>query len=112
MTHPDIRPLVRLVHLVLRAECVADFLALLDRVGPQIRSMPGCLGLEIWRDLDQPERFVTMSRWLDGAALENYRTSALFRATWTKVKPWFLERARASSYEAMEDPSARPISTS
>lgn len=107
MKNQTARPVVRLVHLVLRAEYVEDFLGLLDRVAPQIRSMPGCLGMELWRDSDQPDRFTTMSRWADQEALEQYRSSTLFRTTWTKVKPWFAERARALSYDAMEEPFVR-----
>lgn len=87
----------RIVKLTFRPERVTDFLSVFEQTHAQIRAFPGCQHLELWQDEQRPEVFFTYSFWEDGAALERYRQSELFRGTWARTKPLFGERAQAWS---------------
>ena len=78
---------------------VDNFLEVFAERRERIRHFPGCTHLRLWRDLDRPHIFFTYSHWESADALEAYRTSELFRATWALTKPLFAERARAWSVE-------------
>ena len=95
-------PLIRVVKLHFRADAVADFLALFAARRAHIRAYPGCTHLALWRDRADPSLFFTYSHWEDEAALNAYRHSELFRATWAGTKPLFAKRAEAWSVTQME----------
>jgi heme-degrading monooxygenase HmoA len=82
----------RIVQLRFRAEATTEFTAIYQASNERIRAFPGCRHLELWRDRDDPRRFFTYSRWESEAALEAYRHSDLFRATWAKTKVLFSDR--------------------
>ena len=44
-----------------------------------VEQAPGFLSLEILRGQDRPDEFLVCMRWVDRAAFEDYRGSALFR---------------------------------
>lgn len=94
--------LVRVVRMTFLEAKTADFLAIFNRSKPQIRAFPGCLHLELLRDLDQPAVFVTYSHWESPEALEQYRRSELFKTTWVATKLLFAERPTAFSVEPVE----------
>ncbi|GAB3320424.1 hypothetical protein GCM10027299_13680 [Larkinella ripae] len=80
----------------------AEFLTTFRQSKAQIRTFPGCLHLELLRDLDQPAVFVTYSHWESPEALEAYRRSDLFKTTWAATRRLFAERAVAFSVEKLE----------
>lgn len=86
-------------------EAVETFLDQFAETAPQIRSVPGCRHLELWRDDDAPTVFTTYSHWRSAEALDAYRESDLFRDTWGTVKPLFADRPEAHSY-TVERPAA------
>lgn len=90
--------LVRIVRMTFAPNTVDAFLDLFDTAAPRIRSFSGCQHLELWRDADAPSVYTTYSHWTNEEALEAYRSSALFRSTWSDVKPLFSDRPRAQSY--------------
>ena len=79
-------------------EKVDAFLSQFDESAPEIRAFPGCLHLELWRDIEAPAVFTTYSHWKNEEALDEYRNSNLFRTTWAEVKPWFSAAPVAHSY--------------
>ncbi|GAB3264972.1 hypothetical protein GCM10027347_32410 [Larkinella harenae] len=81
---------------------VADFLTVFEQSKQQIRAFPGCLHLELLRDLDQPAVYVTYSHWDSPESLERYRHSELFKTTWAVTKPLFSDRPLAFSVERLE----------
>lgn len=94
--------LIRLVRMTFRPETVPEFLEIFRESQPRIRAFPGCRHVELLRDLDQPHVYVTHSHWDDGAALDAYRQSELFRGTWAKTRLLFSERPVAYSLGAVE----------
>ncbi len=89
--------------MTFQPEKVADFLAIFEASKHKIRAMSGCHRLELLRDLDQPNVFMTYSYWDDAAALNRYRDSELFNTTWAKTKALFSDKPLAYSVERLEE---------
>ena len=95
--------LIRIVRMTFRPEAVAEFEEIFNDSKARIRSFPGCLHLELLRDLDQPAVFCTYSHWDGPEALEAYRHSDLFKTTWAKTKALFAAKAVAFSVGRVEE---------
>ena len=91
----------RIVKLTFREDSVPDFLDIFTNSKARIRNFPGCYHLELWQDTQHPNTFFTYSFWKDEAALNEYRHSELFRATWKQTKVLFAEQAQAWSVQKM-----------
>ncbi|MFN0274778.1 MAG: putative quinol monooxygenase [Chitinophagales bacterium] len=65
----------------------------------KISSFRGCRGVELLEDTLHSNTFFTISLWDDLGALEDYRNSELFKATWIETKILFAEKAEAWSLE-------------
>ncbi len=81
---------------------VDAFLTIFEASKHKIRSFPGCQHLELLRDLDQPNVYLTYSYWESAEALEAYRHSELFRTTWAATKVLFGGKPVAYSVERVE----------
>ena len=62
-----------------------------------IQSFKGCGEVKLMRDISHNNVFFTLSKWQTEKHLQIYRSSILFKTTWTKVKPLFSEKAQAWS---------------
>lgn len=82
----------------MREDALDAFLDLFARTADRIRATPGCRRLDLWQDADDPTRVATHSHWDDAEALDAYRQSDLFRATWAETKTYFAARASAQSF--------------
>lgn len=78
-------------------EAVDEFLDIYGRTQAAILNMEGCAYLELMRDTDDPNVFITISHWENTRALDNYRKSELFKNVWRRVKPHFSKPAEAFS---------------
>lgn len=94
--------LIRFVRMTFREDCLPDFLSIFEASKAHIRVFPGCLHLELLRDLDHPNVRMTYSRWESTEALEAYRQSDLFRTTWAATKLLFADKPLAFSTETVE----------
>jgi quinol monooxygenase YgiN len=91
--------LIRTVRMTFRPDALEAFAALFEAAAPRIRAFPGCRHLELWRDASYPNILTTYSHWSTAEALEQYRTSDLFKETWRQTRPLFSAPPRAiSSY--------------
>lgn len=50
-----------------------------------VESEPGCLGVEILRNLEQPDEFVVYTRWCELADYERYRDTPAYRAAHARI---------------------------
>ncbi len=82
---------------------LTDFHAIFDTSKQHIRAFPGNCHLELLSDPDNPAVRMTYSLWESADALEAYRRSDLFRATWAATKVLFAEKAVAFSGERIEE---------
>lgn len=89
--------LTRVVKLTFQEDQLADFYAHFETVKLNVAQFPGCLGMKLMSDLNDPNIIFTYSEWENEAALDNYRCSELFLSIWPQIKPWFAQRAEAWS---------------
>ncbi|MBC8155871.1 MAG: antibiotic biosynthesis monooxygenase [Bacteroidetes bacterium] len=94
--------LIRIVRMTFRATQLDEFLVIFARSHEKIRAVPGCLHLDLLRDLDDPNVRITYSLWASPDALEAYRQGDLFRTTWAATKVLFAEKAVAFSAEKID----------
>ena len=78
-------------------------MAIFEESKEKIRAFDGNLHLELLRDVVQPNVLFTLSFWEDGAALDLYRKSELFRATWARTKALFADKPAAWTTEVVGD---------
>ncbi len=72
------------------------FLDIFDEVKKHIRAQEGCRGLEILKSEEEGNISIwTISLWKYESDLDRYRSSDLFKQTWSQVKPLFSGKARA-----------------
>jgi len=91
--------IVRIVRMTFEPAHAERFRELFAGWRSRISAFPGCLHLELLRDLDDPRVFLTISHWDAAADLEAYRTSDLFASVWPVVKPLFAARTEAWTME-------------
>lgn len=91
--------LLRLVRLPLLPAREAEFLVLFRQSEALIRAQPGCLALALGRQADAPGTWCTVSHWIDAAALDAYRRSALFGQVWPATKRLLAAPPEALSIE-------------
>lgn len=89
--------IIRIVRMHFTEAGVGEFLEIFHRHEQAIRNFPGCTHLELLRDAESPNTFVTLSHWLNQESLDRYRQSELFAAVWGQVKSLFAQRSQAFS---------------
>lgn len=101
--------IIRIVKLHFQPDKIDGFLAFFDSIKEQVNTFPGCLGMKLLRDVENPDIVMTYSHWYSQDALEEYRTSETFGKIWPKIKPWFAEKPAAwtvnTHFDGFEDKS-------
>ena len=93
----------RIVMMELLPGREASFLDIFEDAKKEIRAMSGCEGLEVLRSDQEGHVSVwTISFWQSEDDLNAYRSSALFKKTWSAVKPLFSGKARAWTLTPIE----------
>lgn len=85
--------------MTFEASEIENFQKLFQHNRLKIRAFEGCNFLELYRDKNNNNIFFTYSYWEDEQALENYRTSALFKEVWSNTKKLFAAKAEAWSVD-------------
>jgi len=91
--------LIRIVRMTFKEDSVDHFLKIFNEKQDQIKSFNGCIDLELLRDIDHSNVFITKSVWGNVTFLQAYRNSEYFQTIWNEVKPLFSEKPIAFSYE-------------
>jgi quinol monooxygenase YgiN len=81
--------ITRIVKMTFKSEHINDFQQIFHESQNLIKAFDGCIRLELMKDIDDENTFFTISH--------SYRSSYLFKNTWSKVKPLFAEKALAWS---------------
>lgn len=81
--------IIRIVKMKFKPETVEDFENVFHQSADQIRAFPGNKGLQLLQCEDDKTIFFTYSFWENDNALQAYRHSPLFEATWAKTKILF-----------------------
>lgn len=93
---------LRLVRMRFQPDQVETFLRLYAANAAAIAGQPGCLGVQLVRQMDDPAAFATWSRWESTAALDAYRTGPFFVQFWPQVKALFRSPPEAVSFEEVD----------
>ena len=64
-----------------------------------ITTFDGCHSVELLRDINTQNIFLTYSIWDSESSLKKYRESNTFKDIWSKTKPLFSSKAKAWSVE-------------
>lgn len=102
--------ILRIVRMEFEPEKLNTFLDVFHESMEQIRNFPGCQRLELHRDAHDHHVLFTVSEWTDEAALEQYRLSPLFSATWARTKVLFQGKPMAFSLENLVQVKEAPKS--
>ena len=92
----------RWVEMQFQLDKIDAFLSVFESSKAKIRAREGCLSLQLIQDPQQPHILCTSSIWESEEALNAYRDSALFQATWSLTKPLFQTKAKAKTYILMD----------
>jgi len=98
------KPFKRLVKLTFQPDKVTDFIAVYQKRNPYINRFKGCQHIELWQSQEVENVLFTLSVWDSKEALEKYRQSDFFRATWAQTKALFTEKAEAWSVDVLDEP--------
>jgi heme-degrading monooxygenase HmoA len=93
----------RIVKMTFSPEYVDDFVRVFHTNKHLIAGFDGCHGVELLRDITDPNIFFTYSKWQTVNHLEDYRNSALFNEVWKTVKKWFAAKPEAWSVKLIAD---------
>lgn len=94
--------LIRIVRMTFQEDKVEAFLENFEKIKNKIRGFDGCEHLELWRDANDPNIFVTYSHWQSEEHLNAYRHSELFKGVWAYTKPLFAAKTSAFSVHKIE----------
>jgi quinol monooxygenase YgiN len=89
--------IIRLVKMEFEEDKVELFRSIFEEVKPMISKMNGCVEVNFYQDIKNPNIFFTISHWENETSLNAYRDSELFIKTWKKVKLLFKDKAEAWS---------------
>ncbi|WP_111671437.1 putative quinol monooxygenase [Algoriphagus litoralis] len=95
--------LIRVVRMTFRPESVVSFLENFESNKNLIRNFPGCQHLELWKDHNFENIFMTYSHWESEEALNQYRDSELFKTVWSFTKALFSEKPQAFSSKKLQE---------
>lgn len=92
---------VRFVSLRATPERQAELAEVVTTSAPVVRAVPGCRGLTILQDINDPLHYLTWSLWDSAADLEAYRRSAVYGQVWPRIRACLAERAHAHTFEVL-----------
>ena len=91
--------ILRIVHMHFREEAIGAFLDLFDQHKQSIAGQSGCHRVHLIQSPEEPSRIGTVSLWESQAALDAYRSSALFAEVWPATKALFASKPTAESHD-------------
>ena len=95
--------ITRIVKLEFEKSKIEEFIIFFDTIKNKVNSLPGCRGMRLHRDINNPHIAMTYSQWDSQESLDNYRESETFGQVWPKIKPWFANKPEAWSVSTYFD---------
>ncbi len=89
----------RIVQMTFEENKIDEFQSFFKARKATIKAFDGCVFLELWQDVNHPNKFFTHSIWESEHHLNQYRFSDFFKETWTATKAMFAEKAQAWSVD-------------
>ena len=85
--------------MTFREDKIAEFQEIFESSKLKIRNQKGCKHLELLRDINTSNVFMTYSYWEKESDLNTYRNSELFGKVWKGTKALFSKKPQAWSVE-------------
>ena len=85
--------------MTFKEDKIAEFQEIFESYKLKIRNQKGCKHLELLRDINTSNVFMTYSYWEKESDLNTYRNSELFGKVWKGTKALFSEKPQAWSVE-------------
>ena len=95
--------ITRIVKLEFREDKIDEFLSFFDTIKNVVNEFPGCHGMILYHDVNDPTTVMTYSRWDSQESLNQYRNSTEFGKIWPKIKPWFHKKPQAWTLDTYFD---------
>jgi autoinducer 2-degrading protein len=92
---------VTLVHVHVKPEHVADFIAAIRRNHEQSVGEPGNLRFDILQSVDDPTRFVAYEAYRDEASARAHKETAHYQAWRDEVADWMAEPRQGVRYDGL-----------
>lgn len=92
--------ITRIVKLKFKSDKVQDFLTYFDGISHIVNNFPGCIGMKLYQDVNDPRTIMTYSHWNSENDLDNYRNSDAFGEIWPTIKVWFEDKPEAWTVKA------------
>lgn len=89
--------IIRIVKLTFQEDKVESFLTYFETIKHLVNGFPGCQGMKLVQDIQQPTIIMTYSHWNSETDLNLYRDSHTFQEIWPTIKVWFSARPEAWS---------------
>lgn len=89
--------IIRIVRMYFKPEEINNFLEIFNQVEPKISSFKGCIKVKLLSDFENPNCLLTYSEWNSNEDLQLYRSSELFKNTWSITKILFAKPPQAFS---------------
>lgn len=89
--------IIRIVKMTFQEDKVQDFIDIYDEVKLNIADFDGCQHLELLKDTENSNVFMTYSHWESVDHLNVYRNSKLFTETWEQTKQLFSDSPEVNS---------------
>ncbi len=89
----------RIVQMTFEPEHIETFKSFFEERKATIKNFDGCEFLELWQDINEPNKFFTHSIWASEHHLNQYRFSEFFKDTQRQTKAMFAEKAQAWSVQ-------------
>jgi autoinducer 2-degrading protein len=92
---------VTLVHVHVKPEHVADFIASIGKNHERSVLEPGNLRFDILQSVDDPTRFVAYEAYLDKASARAHKDTAHYQAWRDEVTDWMAEPRQGIRYDGL-----------
>jgi len=92
--------LKRVVKMQFQDQKINEFISIFNHAKPFILKIPGCIHVELLKDIKDPSVMFTLSHWESEEALNQYRNSELFVKTWAETK--FLFKAKPEAWSLVQ----------
>lgn len=92
--------ITRIVKLEFQPDKIQSFLDFFETIKHRVNGFPGCYGMKLYQDIENPCVVMTYSHWKSQLELDEYRNSETFGEVWPTIKPWFNAKPEAWSVQA------------
>jgi quinol monooxygenase YgiN len=93
--------ITRIVKMEFETRQIDLFLEKFNQHAIKMKTVPGCISLQLVKDIQTSSILFTISEWREEEDLNDYRTSELFSLIWSELKPLFCAKPEAWTTQSL-----------